>query len=333
MHRLRTATGLQQCTKSLRYASKPVTSANASTAQHLHLVLFQAERAWADAQLLKTSLDAPGPTSEPRHRMHLRLLRQAQLAERLTALCSVLQLDSPQLAQAHIYHLTALGTLDFERARFAPALDALTVAHRLLSLLATSAQSSKLQALALQWARDIAPIIRFCAYKLELDSTLDVEALVESRLVDQALLAPYAEVVQGLQTTGGVTEDLSFDWRGGKIEVRQVEMVLLLPQIKAVLSSVLADQLGLSTPSAGKRSGKGPSTGMNGARMALFDRALLVLGEAEELARSLVTPVSPIRISTKLTSAGRVVAGRISARVPFVPAPLHPRTPRPPPHP
>ena len=153
---------------------------------------------------------------------------------------------------------------------------------------------------------EIEPIIRFCAYKLSLDVSQGVEILVEEIVAREGgkLVGEYQSLfaaIGGKEGEGARRNVGDIAWRGAEIKVRNAQLVDVIVKVKEVLGALARDATGAAVVSEekgkawGKRKQKvGMDTTtnakdvMDSRRMGMYDKALLVLSDAEGIARQLV---------------------------------------------
>lgn len=263
--------------------------------RHLQILLFDAERAWAHSQLLKASLSLPSTPSPTRHHLTRRLARAVLRADSLFSLVTALgsRVSPTDRAQAAAYYLVLKGSLAFEQKKHEDGLATLSVAHQLLSKLAETAATAHGEALANEMIDDVEPMLRFCAYSLQIDTSQGTGELVkETAAREQAgLIKGWAELVAELEKTGGreKRKTVELSWRGTEIPIRNAQLVDVVSKVKDALASLEADKDVGKSSSAGKAKKGGARKEIMGARrMGTYDKALLVLGEGEDVTRQLV---------------------------------------------
>lgn len=199
-----------------------------------------------------------------------------------------MRISKAQQGQAAAYHLLMKGSLAFEQAKHREGLDALSVAHSLLTKLAETAETAHAEALANEMIDEVEPMLRFCAYKLELDTSRGVCELAEETAAEQQdkLVEGYSQLVAGLEEQGKKSqrEAVELSWRGAHIPVRSAELVGVVLKVKQALASLEADR----NIGADKKKKSAKKDVMGARRMGTYDKALLVLSDAEEVARQLV---------------------------------------------
>ena len=181
------------------------------------------------------------------------------------------------------------GSLAFEQGKHQDGVNALSVAHTLLSKLAETAETAHSEALANEMIDDVEPMLRFCAYKLGLDTSQGVAELAEQTSAEQQdqLVEGYSQLVKGLEENGqnSQRETVELSWQGSQIPIRSAELVGVVLKVKQALASLEADR-GTAKSSAKQKGGR--KDVMGARRMGTYDKALLVLSDGEEIARQLV---------------------------------------------
>lgn len=250
------------------------------------------------------------------------------------------------------------GSLSFERAKHEEGLKALGVAWELLGKLAETAESAGDEALTNEVIDEVEPMLRFCAYSLQKDTSRGMGEVAREVTGAEGPkeVQGWEELLAELEASGGreKRETIELSWRGREIPVRNVELVAVVAKVTAALKTLENDA---DAGKEGKERKKGARKVIMGAkRMAAYDRALLVLSEGEEVARQLVednkvcfflyflsfsaedcrTDAVPNadRSLPRTVPAVRGLLRTPPARplVPHLPAPLHPHQAGPPHH-
>jgi signal recognition particle subunit SRP68 len=272
--------------------------------RHLHLVLFEAERAWSQSQLLKL---VPGG-ARTKHHIQRRLLRAVQYAQHLVQL-----LESPAVSaslesrvEATAYLLILRGDLAFERAHWATGLDQLSVARDLLTHISQRSPTAHGQALANEWLDDVEPIARYCAYQLGRQGDIAQITQEQAAEANATVLNNYDALVEELKASRPLQDtakggDVDIHWRGRHIPVRNAELANITNKVKADLADLAAAEEMPQLPVTPKRARR--KVAERRGRPARFDKALATLGEAEEVSRRLVednqVPSAFNRLSTR----------------------------------
>lgn len=248
----------------------------------LLVVVFDAERAWAQSQHLLSNINASEDASTTKHLAHKRLAKAAAHAHALAALAAELgpaRLAPFQAAQAVAYSLMLQGTLAFQTSKHEAGLATLALAHDLLARLAAAAGTAQDEARANEVVDQVEPMLRFCAYELGQDTSRGFDTLVREQLDGGAksLADGYDACVKSLSAATGAVPSGSKDkvevvWQGRQVPVRSAQLVEVVAKVQAALG-------GLTEAKSGK--------GIGAKRMGAFDKALAVLAEGEEVAREI----------------------------------------------
>ncbi|GAA6013571.1 hypothetical protein JCM10207_004778 [Rhodosporidiobolus poonsookiae] len=301
LHHLRKSVGLTQtAAKTRKYQKKEVAADKVTGDKHLQIVLFDAERCWAQAQLLKASLNEPTSTASTKHHVTKRLAKAASHALALVALSRDPAL-APRLSAAHTgqiqaYHLVLSGALAFERSKHDDGLRGLSAAYVALETLARTAESATDEALAHEAMDEVEPMLRFCAYRLGRDTAAGVAPIAEEVAPQElaARVTGWEDLQKRLEAEGrqGKKETVEVRFRGEVVPVRNAELVGVAVKVKAALEALEKDEVaaskGKSGEAAGKGKGKQKKEILGSKRMSTYDRALMVLSDAEVVASQLV---------------------------------------------
>ncbi|BGO93770.1 hypothetical protein NBRC10512_004559 [Rhodotorula toruloides] len=298
VHYLRKSVGLAQTAgKSRKYQRKDVVADKVASDKHLQIVLFNAERCWAYSQQLKESLDDPATPPTTRHLLIKRLGKAVSLSKDLVALAQSPELSSPlsasHAAQIHAYHLVMDGSLAFERGKHDVGLKSLSIAFEVLGKLASTAASATDEALANEMMDEVEPMLRFCAYKLGKDTAAGVAPIAKGVAEQEMATAvpEWDELSQRLAEEGkqGEKESVEITWRGETIPVRNAELVAAAVKVRDALATLKQDQATARKAEVAQGKQKeGKKEILGTKRMGTYDKALLVLGEAEAIASQLV---------------------------------------------
>ncbi|CAK5279847.1 unnamed protein product [Mycena citricolor] len=254
---------------------------------HLQLLLLEAERAWAYSQELTSSALHPSKESQAstlRHSATGRFRRAVNWATQLLSLCQSLyksgRFSAENLLQISAYTLILNGRFLRYRDEFDDALVQLSIARGILDELAGAASTSREQALAVLFADEIGPEIRYCAHELGRAKAYDIDSIVaeNSSKTRNEMVDGYDALVKALKTDGeragasGSRKKLTeLVWEGQPVPVRNPELV-------DVLLKVQEAEIKLA-PGDSKKAGK--------KGVASYDAILLALSDAEEVARKL----------------------------------------------
>ncbi|BGP50455.1 signal recognition particle subunit srp68 [Rhodotorula kratochvilovae] len=304
VHHLRKAVGLGQTQgKSRKYQKKAVEADKVTSDKHLQIVLFDAERSWAHSQLLKSTLDDPSTPPATKHHFAKRLAKASSHAGALLTLVHdpalAPRLSAAHTAQVQAYALVQRGTVAFERGKHAEGLSALSGAYAVLGRLAETAPSATDEALANEVMDEVEPMLRFCAYRLGRDTASGVAAISEEVAAKEmgALVPGWEELSARLGTEGAAEkrESVEIRWRGEVVPVRNAELVGPALKVQEALASLREDEARSKKGGEGAQ-GKKKAVEAGGAkkeilgarRMGTYDKALLVLSDAEAVAHQLV---------------------------------------------
>jgi len=251
--------------------------------RQLQLLLFSAERSLAHSHELKSLKTKPNPPSNLRRDQLSWLRRALQISTQLYTIANKLaptRMSQQTLAQLTIYHLSVRSELSFERSQWAESLTDLAIRRKLLATLAEAARDDFEQALANEFIDSYDPLIRYSAYQLGRKESHDIEGVVgdvDAEMMEEALpgLGKLLEELRGETNVSemekGRKELRNIEFAGEKIEMRSAEMVGVMLKVQEALGRV-----------------KGREEGGKGKGMRGWDRVLLVLGEAETVARRLL---------------------------------------------
>ncbi|GAA5824905.1 hypothetical protein JCM5353_002925 [Sporobolomyces roseus] len=300
VHHLRKSTGLTQIAgRTKKYQRKDLTADKVTSDKHLQILLFDSERCWAQSQLLKAELGDPASPPSTKHHLAKRLNKATSHAHDLLDISQdpsiSSRLSATQLGQIQAYYHLLAGSLAFERSKHDQGLELLSIAYQILHELASTANSATDEALFNESMDEIEPMLRFCAYKLGKD-TSSGSAVIAKEVASDKLstsVKGWDELKGRLEEEGKSEkkEQVEVRWRGEVVPVRNVELVGAAVKVQQVLSSLEKDQTSVKKGgegSAGKRKADGKKEVMGARRMGTYDKALLVLGEAEQIASQLV---------------------------------------------
>ncbi|GAA5889247.1 hypothetical protein JCM6882_000686 [Rhodosporidiobolus microsporus] len=303
VHHLRKSIGLTQTAgKTRKYQKKEVLAEKVTSDKHLQIVLFDSERCWAQSQLLKSTLNDPSASSTTKHHFSKRLSKASSRARDLLELSQSPALTS-RLSAAHVgqiqaYYLLLTGSLSFEKGNHAEGLRVLSAAYEVLSTLASTASSATEEALANERADEVEPMLRFCAYRLGKDTAAGVATIAsaEAAAALPELVPGWDALKERLEKEGkeGKKETVEVYWRGELVPVRNAELVGVAAKVKEALASLEKDQAigakkGGEASEGKKKATEGGKKEILGARrMGTYDKALLVLSDAEAVAGQLV---------------------------------------------
>ncbi|EKM60486.1 uncharacterized protein PHACADRAFT_246467 [Phanerochaete carnosa HHB-10118-sp] len=273
---------------------------------YLQLLLFEAERAWTYSQELSQLAAAPASkdkASAIRKNATSRFRKAVNWATQLLSHCQALhaagRLPASNLIQATVYTLILNGRFLRYRYNFENALAQLCVARSLLDELASHASTSRDQALAITFADEISPEIRYCAHELGSAKAYDVDAIVaetasahKNELVDgyDKLLVEVAQ-----ENAGGAAEDRKklkpLLWEDEAVPIRNPELVDVLLKVQEAeekLHTVSEGKPVEPLEDTGKKKSKVGRSHKSKQDVAAYDAILLALSDAEGVARKLV---------------------------------------------
>lgn len=209
------------------------------------------------------------------------------------------RLPASSLIQATVYTLILNGRFLRYRYAFEDALTQLCVARSLLDELASQASSSRGQALAVAFADEIGPEIRYCAHELGNAKAYDIDGIVtetasahKNELVEgyDKLLADLAQ-----ENAGGAAAEREklkpLMWEGEPVPVRNPELVDVLLKVQDAeekLRDVPSEPASSATEEVDKKKGKVGKGTKSKQGVAAYDAILLALSDAEGVGRKLV---------------------------------------------
>ncbi|KAF7437301.1 hypothetical protein PC9H_004140 [Pleurotus ostreatus] len=299
-HRLRSSLKMTHG-KGREFKKLPEVPTENLKAGHLELLLFEAERAWSYSQeLLALVPKKPDAARGLKQTAKGRFRRAVNWATQLLSRCQTLYasgaLSAESFLEVHIYVLILNGRWLRQRYELDDALIQLSVAKSLLDELAATAPTSRDQALAVLFADEISPEIRYCAHELGRAKAYDIEGIVsefapkhKNELVEDCdkLLERLKEEASsaGVHETSRKLKPLF--WEGTPVPIRNPELVDVLLKVQdaqARLEGEPATSEG--TDEKGKRKESKASSSKKG--VAAYDAILHALSDAEEVARKLV---------------------------------------------
>ncbi|RDB29057.1 Signal recognition particle subunit SRP68 [Hypsizygus marmoreus] len=289
-HRLRSTLKMTHG-KGREFKKLPPLSSDIIKDGHLQLLLLEAERAWAYSQELSSLALKPNNADQAstlRHSATGRFRRAVHWSTQLLSHCQTLhaagRLSASNLIEATVYTLILNGRFLRYRSEFDDALIQLGVARSLLDELAGAAGTSRDQALAVLFADDVGPEIRYCAHEMGRERAYDVD-----RIVGEVAGRWRGEIVPGWE---GLVEGLrrevgkegegrrrlrEVSWEGKPVPVRNPELVDVLLKVQEAEARLEGGE-GVKGK-AGKESKKG---------VAAYDAILSALSDAEQVARKLM---------------------------------------------
>jgi len=229
-----------------------------------------------------------------RHSATGRFRRAVHWSTKLLSHCRLLyedsRISSGSLLQAVIYTVIINGRFLRYREEFEDAVLQLSVARSLLDDLATSAKTSRDQALAILFSDEIGPEIRYCAHELGRSKAYDVDGIVaelapkfRSLIVEDCdAIVHKLELEECAYTKDGQRQKLrELLWEDQPVPIRNPELVDVLLKVQEAedkLNQNASDSVGQKII-RGKQSKKG---------VAVYDAILSALSDAEDVSRKLV---------------------------------------------
>ncbi|CAO3563746.1 unnamed protein product [Mortierella alpina] len=270
LHRIRKALGFTHG-KDKSFIARPITADTITDEKYLHLLLFQAERAWGYAMEIKALSVALDDTRKQSHYMN-RLKKAAKTAEHLENLCSTKfgKVDVRSALDAQAYAALMSAYVLFEAQQWQGALEKFSAARAIydkLSLAGTSHQ----EALCHAAMDEIDPNIRFCGYRLRLakDGVVNVEELVKMSAANKG---------SGSDVLMREIENLISQTRQERAQ--EVESIHWRSQTLPLKNAKLATAILAAQETAAENNGLEAST--SEARMEHFDKVLQAFTEAEK---------------------------------------------------
>ncbi|KAG9320402.1 hypothetical protein KVV02_005220 [Mortierella alpina] len=270
LHRIRKALGFTHG-KDKSFIARPITAETITDEKHLHLLLFQAERAWGYAMEIKALSVALDDTRKQSHYMN-RLKKAAKTAEHLESLCSTKfgKVDVRSALDAQAYAALMSAYVQFEAQQWQGALEKFSAARAIydkLSLAGTSHQ----EALCHAAMDEIDPNIRFCGYRLRLakDGVVNVEELVKMSAANKGsgsdvLMREIENLIS--QTRQEKAQDVeSIHWRSKTLRLKNAKLATAILAAQETAAEI--NNLEASTSEA---------------RMEHFDKVLQAYTEAEK---------------------------------------------------
>ncbi|KAF4572485.1 Signal recognition particle subunit SRP68 [Pleurotus pulmonarius] len=299
-HRLRSSLKMTHG-KGREFKKLPEVPTDNIKAGHLELLLFEAERAWSYSQeLLALVPKNPDAARGLKQTAKGRFRRAVNWATQLLSRCQTLYasgtLSAESFLEVHIYVLILNGRWLRQRYELDDALIQLSVAKSLLDELAATAPTSRDQALAVLFADEISPEIRYCAHELGRAKAYDIEGIVsefapkhKNELVEDcdALVERLKEEASsaGVHETSRKLKPLF--WEGTPVPIRNPELVDVLLKVQDAQARLEGEP---ATAEGADEKGKRKESKANSSKkgVAAYDAILHALSDAEEVARKLV---------------------------------------------
>ncbi|KAL0478646.1 signal recognition particle subunit SRP68 [Acrasis kona] len=202
---------------------------NRPDVRFLILVLFQAERAWADAMHLKQSNT---DKQDPRVKIHSlkRLVKAVQHAQHLERLCKEVADDTTQL-ESQAYSSQLQGNLLLEKEQYADALKQFSSAKTIYSSLGDIASTNARKELYAQRANEIEPNIRFCKHSTrgdDVDSYADADENTEATNPALVLLRGKLDAVRENARARQALTMQSVEWAGRTVPVENDKIRIMI---------------------------------------------------------------------------------------------------------
>ncbi|KAI7887191.1 hypothetical protein K492DRAFT_233060 [Lichtheimia hyalospora FSU 10163] len=196
-----------------------------SDARFLHLYVFEVERAWAHSMELKQE-SSSSMDMRKRHHLRKRLKKASKHADALSDLCDKQSVESRSTLDVKAYAARMKGYLLVEQQEWQAALDQFIIARVIYDGFGTATDNPQQEALCYAAIDDIDPNIRFCAYKLQLD-TSNIPQLVNDLQKKNSMVSTLEP--QLLQITqSSKKERPTLKWRGTTIVLRNDTVVKAL---------------------------------------------------------------------------------------------------------
>ncbi|KAF9161771.1 signal recognition particle subunit srp68 [Actinomortierella ambigua] len=271
LHRMRKALGVTHG-KDKTYTKRPITAETLTNEKYLHLVLFQAERAWGHAMEIKAISVA---WDDPRKQQHYinRLKKAAQHAQALEALCSAKEgkVDLRTTLDAQAYAALMTGYVLFERQEWQGTLEKFSAARAIYDKL-SHAGTPHQEALCHAAMDEIDPNIRFCGYRLRLakDGVVNVEELVKMSASNKGsgsdvLMREIDHLIAQTRQEKALEVD-SITWRDRKIPLRNAKIASAIVSAQETAKEVATAET-------------------TDAKMEAFDKILQAYAEADKLVK------------------------------------------------
>ncbi|POV97145.1 hypothetical protein PSTT_15243 [Puccinia striiformis] len=301
------------CTHKLKTLRRSKTTTT-NDQKDLLITLFQVEHAWASSRELKEQVQSiilkhSDKTGASRVRKHAnsRLTKAIHHADRFFKNTNPLSIQS--LAQVHVHRLYMKGLLDFELNRHNSALDHFSISCVILRALGNSIDNDHIKrAIFNEFIDELAPIIRFCSYKIN-DSTtvLDIESFSQDRFdansvkVNQILGdQSYTPICEFIESSKSIVHELiELRWLDKLIPIRNPELIEIVSNVQKA-DQVLLSRLTQSPTDDDERvlkeeltkrqrfiQTKHPKTSSTSPSKA-YDRALTSYENAESMVQKLV---------------------------------------------
>lgn len=239
------------------FTAKKLNVAQANDARPAQLLLFEAERAWAYSQELRSEAFDDESNPQLRKRGISRLRRAEQWSSSLQQLVQALSkhFDVYSRAETAAYLLNIKATAAFDRSQWDKALQMLSVGRNLLNAIATNSPASRAEALANSFVDAGEAQMRYSAYQLG-NSEQDMDKIASSTATPELcskIMPEYTELIEELTAAkakagSGQKQTLSLSWHGHQIPVRNPELldtiVAAQSEEAALRESVMVEAVG-----------------------------------------------------------------------------------------
>jgi signal recognition particle subunit SRP68 len=146
-------------------------------AEHLEIVLFQADSAWSRYRYLKSTAEKPG------RRFHaIRRLRKSQKWWSLALECSVAFCTEQTQVEVRAHQSYSRGYLEIESGDWQRAFSTFSEVFSVFTELKTATQNSLLCSFCEDICSDITPLLTFCEFNLGITGVSSVDSTVRERV-------------------------------------------------------------------------------------------------------------------------------------------------------
>lgn len=239
------------------FTAKKLDIAQVNDVRPAQLLLFEAERAWAYSQELRSEAFDDESNPQLRKRGISRLRRAEQWSSSLHQLVQALakRFDVYSRAETAAYLLIIKATTAFDRSQWDKALQMLSVGRNLLNAIATNSPTSRAEALANSFVDAGEAQMRYSAYQFG-NSEQDMDKIASSTATPELcnqVLPEYSQLVEELtfakaKAGSGEKQTLSLSWHGHQIPVRNPELldtiVAAQSEEAALRESVMVEAVG-----------------------------------------------------------------------------------------
>lgn len=225
------------------FARKTIDITEVKDDRPAQLLLFEAERSWSYSQELKQAAFEKEQDGKIRRHGLTRARRAVQWSKELLELVAALgeqRIDVRTRAEAHAYHVLLQAYEAFDKEKHLESMEFLSVARKLLYLVAQAQSDSRKEALAHSYIDSTESMLRFSAYSLELTEQ-DMDKLantVANTEVCERCVTGYSALEaelkeQAKKNAGRTTDDRldQVDWRGQSIPIRNADLVEVVTKV------------------------------------------------------------------------------------------------------